>query len=76
MADIGIWVGERSGSTKTDFCNYGIDTHFIVILNVLPLPADVLTLILGMVRYDFKKGMIFTILGKILKFILLGALTL
>ena len=41
---------------------------FIIILNILPLPSDILSVILGMVRYDFRKAAIYTIIGRLLKF--------
>ncbi|NTV23023.1 MAG: DedA family protein, partial [Nanoarchaeota archaeon] len=36
-----------------------------------PLPADVLTVLLGMVKYDVRKAMLFTAIGKVLKFLFL-----
>ncbi len=50
------------------------DMLFIIILNIVPLPADILSLILGIIKYDFKKTMIYTFIGKILKFLFLGIL--
>ena len=50
------------------------DMIFIIILNIVPLPADILSLLLGIIKYDFKKAMIYTFIGKILKFLFLGIL--
>lgn len=50
------------------------DSLFIVVFNILPLPGDILTLVLGMIRYDFRKTMGFSFLGKIVKYIFLGFL--
>ena len=52
------------------------DFLFIIVLNILPLPADILTVILGMVKYDFWKAMFYTTIGKLLKFLFLGILIL
>jgi membrane protein YqaA with SNARE-associated domain len=52
------------------------DNMFILLINLLPLPADILTVLLGMVRYDFRKSMFFSMLGKILKFVFLAILLL
>lgn len=49
---------------------------FIIILNILPLPADILSVILGVVKYDFRKAMFYTLIGKVLKFLFLGILIL
>jgi membrane protein YqaA with SNARE-associated domain len=50
------------------------DIMFIVILNILPLPADILSVIFGMIRYDFKKAMFYTFIGKVLKYLFLGVI--
>ena len=47
------------------------DMVFIIVVNILPLPSDILTLFLGMIRYDFKKMLIYTLIGRILKFVFL-----
>jgi membrane protein YqaA with SNARE-associated domain len=52
------------------------DMFFIVIINILPLPADLFTVFLGMIKYDFKKTMKYTLYGKILKYVFLGLLVL
>jgi len=50
------------------------DILFIIILNIVPLPADILSLLLGIIKYDFKKAMKYTFIGKVLKFVFLGIL--
>ncbi len=45
------------------------DAYFIIIINMLPLPADILSVLLGLIRYDFKRAMLFTVIGRILKMV-------
>ncbi|MFH2021457.1 MAG: VTT domain-containing protein [archaeon] len=52
------------------------DVLFIVIISLLPLPGDLLSLFLGMIRYDFKKMMLYTFIGKVLKYLFLSILVL
>jgi membrane protein YqaA with SNARE-associated domain len=52
------------------------DAMFIVIINLLPLPSDILTLLLGMIKYDFRKTMLFTLIGRVLKFLFMIILVL
>ena len=40
----------------------------IIIFNVLPLPAPLLTLALGITKYNFRRLMILTIIGRGLKY--------
>jgi len=50
------------------------DAMFIITLNIVPLAADVLSLLLGIVKYDYKKSLMYTFIGKVLKFLLLAML--
>jgi membrane protein YqaA with SNARE-associated domain len=50
------------------------DIVFIIVLNIVPLPADLLSVILGMIKYDLKKAMFYTFIGKVLKYVFLGIL--
>ncbi len=50
------------------------DSMFIILINLIPLPADILTVLLGMIKYDFRKAMFFSFIGKVLKFVFLGIL--
>jgi len=45
--------------------------YAIIFLNVPPVPGDILTVFLGMVKYDVKKTMIYTIIGKLIKYFFL-----
>ncbi|MEM3373617.1 MAG: VTT domain-containing protein [Candidatus Woesearchaeota archaeon] len=47
------------------------DVYFILIFNILPLPADLLSVFLGIIKYDLKKAMLYTFYGKIIKFLFL-----
>jgi membrane protein YqaA with SNARE-associated domain len=68
------YVKENKREFKKSLKKY--DSMFIILINLLPLPADILTVILGMVKYDFKKAMLFSTIGKILKYFFLGLLLL
>jgi len=63
------FVRERKKEFLSSLKKY--DYFFIILINILPLPADILSVILGMVKYDFRKAMLYTIIGKLLKFVFL-----
>ena len=52
------------------------DMIFILIINTLPLPADILSVLLGMIKYPFKKAMLYSLAGKLLKFFFIAILLL
>jgi undecaprenyl-diphosphatase len=62
------FIKEQKKSFKSSIKKY--DAVFIIVVNILPLPADILAVFLGMIRYDFKKAMLYTIIGRTLKFLL------
>ncbi len=66
------FVKDRKREFMTSLKKY--DVVFIVVLNILPLPADILSVLLGMMKYDLKKAMLFTFIGKVLKYVFLGIL--
>lgn len=43
------------------------DAAFIIILNIMPVPSDILSLFLGIIRYNFRRFVILTLLGRFLK---------
>ncbi|MBU0757122.1 MAG: VTT domain-containing protein [Nanoarchaeota archaeon] len=44
---------------------------FVLFANIFPLPADILTAILGVMRKDFKRSMFWTFLGQSIKYLAL-----
>ncbi|MBN2368061.1 VTT domain-containing protein [Candidatus Woesearchaeota archaeon] len=68
------FVKDGEGHYHLSLKTYG--ELFIVIFNILPLPSDILTTFLGMIRYDLKKSMLYTALGRIIKLIFMSAIIL
>ncbi len=66
------FVASKKGDYLTSLKKY--DILFIIVLNILPVPADILIVLLGMIKYNFKKGMLYTLIGKTLKLIFMGLL--
>ncbi|MEM2131226.1 MAG: VTT domain-containing protein [Candidatus Woesearchaeota archaeon] len=63
------YIKEEKKHYKKSIKQY--DSLFIVVFNILPLPADLLSVFLGLVKYDFKKMLFFTFIGKIFKYVFL-----
>jgi membrane protein YqaA with SNARE-associated domain len=67
-------IKENNAEFKSSLKKY--DAVFIVVINIVPLPADVFSLFLGMIRYDFKKLLIYTSIGRALKLLTIWLLIL
>ncbi|MBN2422233.1 VTT domain-containing protein [Candidatus Woesearchaeota archaeon] len=59
--------------TRKEYSGFLIrhDSLFIFLANVFPLPADILTAILGVVKYNFRKCILFVFLGQLTKYLIL-----
>lgn len=52
-----------------------IETHggwIILLFNLLPLSSPILVLVAGMLRYNFKKTILYSLIGLILKYIIIA----
>ncbi|MFH0874555.1 MAG: VTT domain-containing protein [archaeon] len=47
------------------------DELFIILINIFPLPADILTVILGVIKYNFKKALLLSFIGQLIKYSIL-----
>lgn len=75
---IGLFVGEKAMEwlLKKQYSDFKFKINragaFILLVgNIIPFPIDIFVLVLGTVKYNFRRLIIYTILGKLIKLTLL-----